>query len=244
MIPPTKIDPDSVDVVFFDADGTLFQVRGSVGEIYSAAARRYGVILAAEELEREFREAFRIQSKSLLRPRESSSLESERTWWLEIVKAVFSQRMSVEVFGNYFDEVFEFFRSAEAWELFSDTEAGLRNLHSRKFRLGIISNFDSRLYDLLANLRIEHFFEHVTLSWNVGAAKPEPAIFRRALETMGAPSTRAIHVGDSLRDDVEGARQAGLRAVLLDRRGLHPTWDNGLRIRSIADLCEILSRSD
>ena len=57
-----RFEPDSLDVVFLDAAGTLFEVRGSVGKVYSEVAKRYGVDASPEKLEEAFVEAFRRKS--------------------------------------------------------------------------------------------------------------------------------------------------------------------------------------
>jgi putative hydrolase of the HAD superfamily len=65
--------------------------------------------------------------------------------------------------------------------------------------------------------RLDHFFDSIHVSTRVGAAKPDPAIFQAALNYHAVEARRAWHVGDSLREDVEGAMAAGINAVLLDR---------------------------
>jgi putative hydrolase of the HAD superfamily len=82
-----------------------------------------------------------------------------------------------------------------------------------------VSNFDTRLYSVLRGLGLADVFDSITLSSLAHAAKPAPAIFRAALEEHAVDPDEAIHVGDSPRDDVEGAREAGLRAVWLCRSG-------------------------
>jgi putative hydrolase of the HAD superfamily len=231
--------PDSLDVVFLDAAGTLFEVRGSVGRIYSEVARRYGVDASPHKLEEAFTEAFRRKSLEGIPPEGGENRTArEKRWWLEIVQEVFAGRMPDATLRRYFEEVFEAFRKADAWRLFRDTHISLERLRGSGYRLGIISNFDSRLSDLLINLGIGSLFEHVTISWCVGAAKPDSKIFRSALQAMNVPAARAMHVGDSLHEDFAGAQQAGLAAVLLDRRNLHSGWKVGWRIRSLSELCD------
>lgn len=233
-----RIKPDTIDVVFLDAAGTLFEVRGSVGAIYSTVAERYDVNAAPDRLHKAFVEAFRRKSLEGI-PLEGGVIHEKR-WWFEIVQQVFAGRMPLDILQRYFEEVFEVFRGADAWRLFPDTRASLERLRSGGYRLGIISNFDSRLRDLLDNLGIGSLFEHVALSWCLGAAKPDARIFCGALEAMKVPAERALHVGDSLHEDVAGASAAGLHAVLLDRNNVHSEWTNGWRIRSLSELCDSL----
>ncbi len=235
---------EQFDVVFLDAAGTLFDVRGSVGEIYSSAARRHGVDASPEELQRAFVRAFRQKSlESIPACRDGERLLREKEWWLAIVGEVFAGRMPPSTLRKYFAEVFEIFRTAAAWRLFPDTLPSLKELKDAGCRLGVISNFDSRLIGLLQDLGIGSFFEQVTISWRVGAAKPDSKIFRCAVEAMDVDASRAVHVGDSLREDFAGASAAGLKAVLLDRRDLHAGWKDGWRVRDLSEFCEALVRS-
>jgi putative hydrolase of the HAD superfamily len=228
---------DGLDVIFFDVAGTLIGVRGSVGEIYARIASRHGLSSDPAELEANFVSAFREQSSDpCLAPEDSDPVDAERRWWRELVARVFEGRMAPEAFEGFFHEVFEVFRTAEGWELFPDTVPTIERLRGRGYRLGIISNFDSRLDDLLPALGLTSCFEQVVLSWRVGFAKPDRRIFTLACERMAVIPARALHVGDSVSEDAEGALAAGLRAVLLDRKDLHSGWRRGRRIRTLAKL--------
>jgi putative hydrolase of the HAD superfamily len=112
----------------------------------------------------------------------------------------------------------------------------LTELKRRGLKLGVISNFDSRLYDLLRACRLDHFFDSVHISTRVGAAKPDPAIFRAAVNHYSVEARRAWHVGDSLREDVEGAMAAGVNAILLDRNDRHAENAPAPRITSLNQL--------
>ncbi len=235
------MEAGSLEVIFFDAAGTLFEVRGSVGEIYSAVARRHGVYAQSGVLDEAFARAFRRKSSEAIpSPNGGDRLAQERQWWLDVVQEVISDRMSAPVLQRYFEDVFEVFRTAEAWQLFPDTLKSLVGVRSAGYRLGIISNFDSRLHALLENLHIGSLFQHVTISWEVGAAKPDARIFQNALQAMNVPASRAVHVGDSPLDDFAAARSSGLRAVLLDRRDAYQEWSDGPRIRSLLELRDML----
>ncbi len=221
------------EVVFLDAAGTLFDVRDSVGAIYSDIARRFGLAESAEAMNEAFARAFHAQSQKPLSPGDG------RSWWRDIVEAVVDGRMARDAFEGYFEEVFEAFRSEDSWMLFADAAPALQRLRAAGVRLGIISNFDARLLDILAGLGIGGEFESVTLAWSAGAFKPDPKIFRHALAQMDVPARRALHAGDSLRDDALGARDAGLAAVLLDRAGTGG-WRGGWNVRSLGELCDLL----
>jgi putative hydrolase of the HAD superfamily len=93
----------------------------------------------------------------------------------------------------------------------------LENWLEEGIELGIISNFDSRIYPVLEELELRKFFQSITISSSVGAAKPEEKIFLTALAKHNCPPQKAWHIGDSLTEDYQGAIAAGLRAFLIKR---------------------------
>jgi putative hydrolase of the HAD superfamily len=234
----------AVEMVFFDAAGTLFDVRGSVGEIYARAARKYGARADAGELERGFARAFPLQPPLAFAPGtpEAELPRLEKEWWRRLVAEVFAGAPGFTRFDEFFEEVFELFRTAEGWELDADARPTLEALRSRGLKIGLISNFDSRVGDVLRAFDLDKHFAGVHISSRLGAAKPDAAIFRAALAAHGLQPAQALHVGDSLRDDARGATAAGLHAVWLDRRRRGSAADFPLRITGLDELPEILAR--
>ncbi len=235
------IDLGLVEVIFFDAAGTLFHVRGSVGEIYTTIARNYGVAGQPAEVEEAFITAFQAKSAEGMRAHAGKDrLQEERLWWMEVVRRAFTGRIPESVLPAYFEEVFNVFRGAAGWVLYPDTITTLRDLRSRGYRLGVLSNFDSRLDDVLANLGIGDFFNGVVFSWSAGFAKPDARIFHHALQVMQVPAANALHVGDSPEDDFAGASGAGLNALLVDRGNDCSDTEGMPRISSLSELCRLL----
>ena len=93
----------------------------------------------------------------------------------------------------------------------------LEALHGRGLKLGVISNWDPRLPDLLDRLRLSRFFDAVVYSSAVGVEKPDPRIFEEALRLLGVTAGEALHVGDGRLEDVEGAQAVGMCALHLTR---------------------------
>jgi putative hydrolase of the HAD superfamily len=231
----------NIQVVFLDAAGTLFDVRGSVGEIYCRFARGHGVVADSRAVQSRFVEAFNRMPPLVFPGLQGPVLlAAERDWWKGLVRQVFGSQMTGEVFERFFGDLFEAFRGPECWQLFPDTPGSLGRLRAHGCRLGIISNFDSRLYDVLASLKIDSLLDYIIVSSYAGAAKPDPAIFHAALASARVKAAEALHVGDSLRVDVRGAQAAGLAAVLMDPQGKQPDVPDGWRIRSLSELCALL----
>jgi putative hydrolase of the HAD superfamily len=101
--------------------------------------------------------------------------------------------------------------------LFENTRRVLEDLSRAGTRLGIISNFDSRIDDVLRELDLARYFSSVHISSRVGAAKPNVEIFRHAIAAANLPAHQCWHLGDNPEEDFEGARSAGMRAVLVRR---------------------------
>jgi putative hydrolase of the HAD superfamily len=205
-----------VKIVFFDAGGTLIEPRDSVGEIYSRVAREFGF----EGDPRILQQNFARYQPPLAFPAstpEAALSELEKSWWRNFVKEVFAGLGSFPRFDEFFDEIFERFRSRELWRVYDDVAPTLTELKRCGLRLGVISNFDSRLYDVLRACELDHFFDSVHVSSRAGAVKPDRAIFQAALSYHAVDAREAWHIGDSLREDFEGAVAAGLNTVLLDR---------------------------
>ena len=121
---------------------------------------------------------------------------------------------------------------------FAEVPGALDALRSLGMRLVVVSNWDCSLPDALGAAGLAPRLDATITSAQAGAAKPDPAIFRAALATAGVPPSAAVHVGDSLREDVGGARAAGIEAVLVVRGGAAAT--PGVRgIRSLDELVEL-----
>ncbi len=140
--------------------------------------------------------------------------------------------------GPLSDEAFarlaQHFREPGVWAVYPDVLPTLETLAARGLPLAVVSNWDSYLPKLLELRGLAHFFATVSVSAIEETGKPDAEIFRRTCARMRVEPAEALHVGDSLRDDFEGARAAGLRALLLDRRDQHR--DVADRIATLGEL--------
>lgn len=209
-----------VRAVFLDAVGTLFQVRGSVGRIYWELARAHGVRATPEAIDKAFSEVFGVAPPLCFPGIQTGSIRRlEKQWWYDVVSRVFQKVGGIERFDDYFESVFKVFSDSGGWELYDDTEQVLGELKNRGLIIGIISNFDSRIYPVLSELGIFRFIDSVHISSREGTAKPDAGIFKKAASEHGLHPREALHVGDSFKEDVTGAQAAGLQAVYLNRDG-------------------------
>jgi putative hydrolase of the HAD superfamily len=227
-----------IDFVYFDAGGTLIEPHPSVGVVYARAGAPHGLTAEPESLEAAFRSAWaahvEVRGDEPLRMGQDDA--STRAWWRRLVFQVFD---SVGYEGDReecFRALFDAFASADAWRVFADVMPVLDGLRARSVRAGVISNWDYRLTKLLESTGLRAHLDPVLISANEGIAKPDPALFRRALDRIGIPADRVAFVGDHVDLDLEPARAVGMHAFLIDRRLRH----RGPHV--LADLKDLLDR--
>jgi putative hydrolase of the HAD superfamily len=124
---------------------------------------------------------------------------------------------------------------------FEDAAPALSELRDRGLRLVAASNWDSSLPQVLERAGLAALLDGVVSSAMVGATKPAAELFHQAMELAGVSADRALHVGDSLENDVAGARGAGMRAVLIERDGTGPGAAGIESIRALTELPGLLS---
>ncbi|MDJ0851301.1 MAG: HAD-IA family hydrolase [Myxococcota bacterium] len=206
-----------IRAVLFDATGTLIDLRESVGDVYSRAARDHGAIISAWRLDDAFRRVL-AQAPPMVFP-EAPPAERpalERAWWRQVVRATFLAADSsrrVADFEGCFAWLWARFSSAEAWQARAGARTLLERLEARGLKRAVVSNFDARLPAILRGLGLADLLDAVVLPAEAAAAKPHPAIFALALEKLGVAPAEAIFVGDDATRDLAGARDAGLAAV-------------------------------
>jgi putative hydrolase of the HAD superfamily len=202
--------------VFFDAAGTLLRLTRSVGWHYRDVALRHDADLAEDDLNRAFRRAWR--NAEAPHETEGPRPDDDRGWWRAVVGSVLDECGPAPGFDRaaYFSELWSEFTRPGVWELFPETLEVLTALKGRT-RLGVISNFDSRLRTILSDLGAAEFFDDIVISTEVGADKPSAKIFSVALARVGVAASESLHVGDEPEADWHGAECAGLRVFRLQR---------------------------
>src|SRR6266481_4426436 len=212
--------------IFFDAMGTLFRLTHSVGHHYALVGNEIGLRLNAAELDRAFVKAWDSMPKrpSIEGPREND----DKRWWRELVERVLNEvapSLNELDRDNFFEIAYEHFAEAGVWELYPEVLEVLEKL-SPRFQLAVISNFDGRLRMILEQLGISKFFKHVFLSSELGADKPDPEIFRRALNVIHREPNEVMHIGDDPARDWKAASAVGLSIFQLDRKknSLRDLW--------------------
>jgi putative hydrolase of the HAD superfamily len=203
--------------IFFDAAGTLFYLTGTAGDHYALVASEVGLTLDAHQLDRAFYSAWKKMPRrvAILGPREND----DKGWWRELVDLVLARvapSLSELDRDNFFEIAYEHFAEPGVWELYPEVPDVLKQLRPR-FQLAVISNFDGRLRFILEPLGISKFFAQIFVSSEIGADKPDPEIYLRALKLIDLKPNEVLHVGDDPERDWEAASTAGLSIFRLDR---------------------------
>jgi putative hydrolase of the HAD superfamily len=246
--------PVQPQVIFLDAVGTLFGIRGSVGKIYQRFAAAAGVQVDAKTLNQAFFQSFAAAPRAAFPGVPQAQIpQLEYNWWRAVAAQSFAEVGVLEQFPDFdvfFQPLFAYFVTADPWELYTEVPQVLAAWQAAGIRLGVLSNFDSRLHQVLQALEIRHFFSSVTISTQAGAAKPEPEIFTAALQEQQQQSisyslspSQVWHIGDSWPEDVVGAHAAGLTPIWLNRKQplfASETSQEPTHVRTVGRLSELL----
>ncbi len=208
-------------VIFLDAVGTLFTVKGSVGEVYSQLTQEYGINSDPHTLNSAFFQAFTTATPMAFPNASAEQIpQLEYQWWETLAVETFKIAgiyQQFTDFSQFFAQLYDHFATVQPWFVYPDVPPILEKWQNQGIELGVVSNFDSRLYPVLEVLNLAPFFQSVTISTTVGAAKPNPEIFYTALEKHNCSPEQVLHIGDSVSADYQGAKQAGIQAMIVNR---------------------------
>jgi putative hydrolase of the HAD superfamily len=209
--------PNRIKTVFFDAAGTLIYLPKSVGHHYAFVGQRIGLKLDAGALDAAFADCWKQTPTraAIDGPRE----DDDKGWWRNLVNRVLDQvapDLGELDRDAFLEGVYSHFAEPGVWDLYPEVNDVLEELHGH-FQLAVISNFDGRLRMIFEHLGLSKFFAHVFLSSELGADKPDPEIYRRALLLSEARPNETLHVGDDPVRDCEGAAAAGLSIFRIER---------------------------
>jgi putative hydrolase of the HAD superfamily len=205
---PLNIGAD-IQAITFDAMGTLIVPHPSVGTIYSEVLRAFGYRMSPESIESNFSQAF-----TKFKTNHPDALLN-RDGWRIIVANALQSTVSTKDFQEVFDTLWNEFAKPERWSILPGVEATLQTLQKINVRLFVLSNNDERLHTVFSGLSIGGFFEEIFASSELGAEKPSPRIFKIVQEKIGIAGEHILHVGDSPKEDIQGAQDAGWHAALV-----------------------------
>jgi putative hydrolase of the HAD superfamily len=230
-----------VDIVFFDAGETLIHPHPSFPELFATVCAQSGYEILPSDVEAvQERLAPHLidlaEDTGVTQP--SLDPDDSLTFWTFLYRR-FLEELGIDDPGLP-KALYATFSDSTSYKVFDDVMPVLSALTESGYRLGLISNFEGWLENILVEQELGESFDVSVISGLVGLEKPDPAIYRLALDRAEVEPDRAVHVGDSVVMDVEPATAVGMKAVLLDRVGRYR--DSGYpSITSLEGLRPLLS---
>ena len=216
-----------IEAVLFDVDFTLARPGPELQpEGYLRAGERHGLVLDPSRYEAA-RDAAFIELK-----RHPELDHDDEIWIAFTERIVLGMGGEGEAARACAAEITGYWARHENFELYDDTVPALRDLRARGLKVGLVSNSARDVREFARHHALD--IDAGISSFHHGKTKPHASIFRAVLELLEVDPPRALMVGDSVGDDIEGARAIGMQAVLLDRLGLRP--DFAPRIESLSEL--------
>jgi putative hydrolase of the HAD superfamily len=211
----------SLRAVLFDVDFTLCRPGPELSpERYARIAARHGVALDVSRYDG-------ARESAALNLKRHPELLHDDTIWHRFTEEIFlGMGGPEEIASECATEIEQGWEVSENFELFEDALPVLDELRAARLRLGLVSNGIRDLREFVVHHRLD--VDAVVGSRAHGYVKPHPTIFQAALQQLGVEPAGAVMVGDSLEEDIEGARSLGMRAILIDRDDRHPEVEERL----------------
>lgn len=232
---------DGVRTVFFDAGYTLLCMDPPQETIFLEVCRELDIRVDTTQMRRAVENA-----SELLRPSPASpdprpySQARVDAHWTEYHRRVIEGCSPEADAHRLAPLVYRRFAQRIGWRVYDDVAGTLDRLHARGVTTGVISNWTGDLEDVLDAVALRERFDVVIDSARFGHEKPHAPIFSEALRRAGVEARHAVHVGDSIEADVDGALASGLRAILLDRHDRHAGFDRAPRVSSLRQITALL----
>lgn len=231
-----------IEVVFFDAGETILHPHPSFPELFSEVCGRFDHSIDAgrvSEVQQRLAPHLVELAEETGIDKPSLSAEDSVTFWGHLYRRLLAE-FGVED-ERVVQELYAVFSSSASYRLFADVLPTLDLLASSGLTLGLISNFEEWLEEMLVELDVGHVFDVTVISGIAGVEKPDPEIYRVALKEANVDPAECVHVGDSPKLDMEPATSLGIRGILLDRYDRYPDTPYE-RVASLAELPELLER--
>ena len=213
-----------IQIISFDVGFTLIHPYPPVGEVYAAVAAKYGYPADSWKVQHRFIEAWQRKTEENRQSGKSHPLSAEDTafaWWQEVFSQSIGNHIPKTCLKIIFKECFFEYGRGKYWQIYKEVIPVLKVLH-HKYTLVILSNWDQRLQQTLWELQLTQYFKHIYISSQIGAAKPYAEAFHYLLRDLQIEAGSVLHIGDSLADDFQAARSAGLKALHLNRSAKKP----------------------
>lgn len=232
-----------ITTAFFDAGETLLGPRPSWSGLSTTVLQQRGHDVTVEGLQLAWRHTAQLFQTAADEGRTfSTSPDESHRFWTNLYTELLSY---LGVHDPEAPEVlYQTFSDPSNYDLFPDAVPALDELRTRGVRLGVISNFESWLGVMLEKLGLTEYFDVLAISGDLGWEKPDPRIFKWAMDEAGTEPHECLHVGDSPHFDAIPASELGMHGVLIDRQDRWNELEGDFaRISTLRDLASIVDRS-
>jgi putative hydrolase of the HAD superfamily len=210
-----------IRIVFFDAGGTILEPYPTAAEAFTRICRAHGYEVDPVDVQNVFHT---IGTAEVARKtgiiNASTSAEASQVFWRHLY-ALFLEALGITD-DDLRDDLLATFSDKASYKLFPEVLASFEQLQRMGYRLGLISNFEGWLEEVLVEEKAGEIFDVRVISGIEGVEKPDPLIYKIALERAGVEPQESVHVGDSITNDLEPALAVGMKAVMIDRSGSFP----------------------
>lgn len=233
-------------LITFDVTGTLLKFRRTAGEQYVETGKKFGYALNADVVQNNFVKHYKHFDKEC--PNFGSGTIGWKVWWKNVVSKCFidsyTGHLSEEDIDNFFNDLIKSYGNNTSWKIADGATELLEMLKSRNITLGVISNFDPRLHNLLKEMKLYDYFKFVITSYESGLLKPSSKIFKLA-ESLGSAESSdiKIHIGDNFNLDYKAALDAGWNSILISH-SVDNQNDTDLIFSDLNSVRRFLLRSD
>lgn len=204
-----------IEAILFDSSGTLMAAQPSYYRLWIKTFEKYGITIDEAGLGQAFAKARKSDHQRY--PEQENTGRPTPTWFRDFnregIKATEIPLNAESVLVTLEDVL----NSPSNWKVFPDVIPALSILKETGYKMGVISNWDWRLPELLDNMNLGDFFEVKISSSSAGFPKPRREVFLHALDKIGSAPENTVYIGDTYDSDILGALNAGLKAIFLDR---------------------------
>ncbi|MGE5617603.1 MAG: HAD-IA family hydrolase [Candidatus Woesearchaeota archaeon] len=221
--------------ILFDALGTLLALEPPAPRLCHELAERYAVRITEAEARLAMAAEIAFYRGHLDEGRDPDTLAALREACAAELRRALPEaaRHRLPPPGDLVETLLASLR----FDAYPDAKPALRACRSAGMRLVVVSNWDVSLHSVLGNVGLSPCLDAILTAAEAGVRKPDPAIFVQALRLADVSAAEALHVGDSLDEDVAGARAAGIEPVLVSRGGLDPPTG----LRSVTTLAQLVA---
>ena len=215
------IDPN-IKTVVFDADDTLFCVYPSVAANYRLIFLEFGIDLPESKISTSLVNNWgQLKGEYLNQANDYvTTIQRETEFWLKFAKSVVidctnNANIDVSIIDKIVETLYQRFAKASSRQLNANILEVLKHLKANNYQVGVFTNNDGRIIPLLAELKLDHYFDFIEFAGSVGYKKPSVMAFKTLESRYNFKSSEVLHIGNTIELDIDPALKAGWKAVLI-----------------------------